>query len=585
MGVIYKAQDTRLGREVALKFLPAELAHDRQALARFEREARAASALNHPNICTVHDIDEYEGQPFIAMELLEGETLKQRLAVGEHLQGAPVRERRKGPPLQLAELLHLAVQIADGLDAAHSKGIVHRDIKPANIFLTTRGQAKILDFGVAKLTRPLSSLPPPEERGESEGRGEGATAKRAATRDGTLTQPGSPIGTAAYMSPEQARGEALDARTDIFSFGAVLYEMATGRQAFPGETSEAVQQAILTQPPESPRNVNPSLPSKLEEVILKALDKDRTLRYQSAADLRADLERLKRDSESARAVAPAPTVAALYERRPGGEAAAPDLVGGDRRPAAGTPPLQAPGLLQRSTQWFSRHVIATIVQRVEEEHRARVRWRILALVGIATTGLALLVGLNVAGLRDRLLSTVGERHGVPLPKIESIAVLPLENLSRDPEQEYFADGMTEELITNLGKISALRVISRTTAMHYKGTKKALPEIAKELNVDAVVEGTVLRSGDRVRVTANLLHAPTDRHLWAETYERDLRDVLALQGDVARDIAGEIKAVVTPDQQGRLAGARAVNPQAHEAYLKGRYFFDRVSKENLPRATE
>jgi len=290
MGVIYRAEDTRLGRMVALKFLPAELAQDRQALARFQREARAASALNHPNICTVYDIDEHAGRPFIAMELLEGETLKERLTVGA----------RHGVPLQINALLDLAFQIAAGLEAAHGKGIIHRDIKPANIFLTTQGQAKILDFGVAKLTRGTGIMP---VAGSEPEEGARATAGPTRTTDDTLTQPGSPIGTAAYMSPEQVRAEALDTRTDIFSFGAVLYEMATGRQAFAGGTSSEVQQAILTQPPVSPKSLHPDLPSKLEEIIHKALEKDRELRYQHASDMRAELQRLKRDTDSGRSAA------------------------------------------------------------------------------------------------------------------------------------------------------------------------------------------------------------------------------------------------------------------------------------------
>ena len=298
MGVIYKAEDTRLGRTVALKFLPAELAQDRQALARFQREARAASALNHPNICTVYDIDEHAGQPFIAMELLEGETLKDRLTVGAGLV------RGRGAPLQIDTLLDLAIQIAAGLEAAHGKGIIHRDIKPANIFLTTHGQAKILDFGVAKLTRRGGHL---ARRGMAGATGPALQETATLSIDlEHLTSPGSPIGTAAYMSPEQVRGEALDTRTDIFSFGAVLYEMATGRQAFPGETSSEVQQAILTQQPVSPKSLYPDLPPKLEEIINKALEKDRELRYQHASEMRAELQRLKRDTDSSRAVTAVP---------------------------------------------------------------------------------------------------------------------------------------------------------------------------------------------------------------------------------------------------------------------------------------
>ncbi len=515
MGVVYKAEDSRLGRAVALKFLPEEVSQDREALKRFQREARAASALNHANICTVHDVGEHEGHPFIVMECLQGQTLKQVISApaSSLAVGGPAPA---GPPLQLDTLLDLAIQIADALEAAHAKGIIHRDIKPANIFITERGQVKVLDFGLAKVVRA---------RQPTAG-GEVSTELQTAA--------GAVAGTVQYMSPEQALGQEVNNRTDLFSFGVVLYEMATGRIPFPGSTvSETIAQILHSQP-EAIARFNYDVPAELERIIRKCLEKEAENRYQSAKELLVDLRRVKRDTDSARG-----PVAAVYDRRP-------DSALAERR--------------------YSR------------------RW--LVGVGVAAiTAIGLVIGLNLGGLRERLMTAVGARHGVPLPKIESLAVLPLESLSRDPEQEYFAEGMTEELITKLATISALKVISRTSVMQYKGTKKPLPQIAKELNVDAVIEGSVLREGGQVRITAQLIQASTDQHLWAESYERDLRSVLALQSEVAQAIANEIKIKVTPQERTRLARAHPVNPEAYEAYLKGRYQWNKRTGEGMKRGLE
>ena len=479
MGVVYKAEDTKLGRFVALKFLSDSCLRDPHALERFKREARAASALNHPNICTVHGIDEHQGQPFIVVEYLEGQTFKDRLAV---------------KPFKMGELLNLTGQIADALDAAHQKGIIHCDIRPANLFVTNRGHAKVLDFGVAKLVPPVSE----------------------ATVTESLTESHAVVGTLSYMAPEQLRGEKVDARTDIYALGVVLYEMATGRRPFDASLPIALAGDIQHKAPPPPGRIKPDLPLKLEDIILKCLDKDPANRYQAAKEMEVDLRRL-----------------------------------GMPPPTQGVPPPE----------------------------RAKAPWLRAALwAGISALLLgAALVGLNVVSWRDGLFSRVHP------PQMRSLAVLPLENLSRDPDEEYFADSMTEAIITDLAKINALRVVSRTSVMRYKRTQKPLPEIAKELNVDAIVEGSVQRAGNRVRITAQLIHAATDQHLWAEAYERDLRDVLVLQDEVARNIAQQVRVKLTPEENIRLSSGRPVDPEAYQLYVKGRYFWAKRNQESFNRA--
>jgi serine/threonine protein kinase/tetratricopeptide (TPR) repeat protein len=500
MGEVYLAEDTRLGRKVAIKFPPHESVTDERAKKRFFREAQAAAKLDHPNICAIHEVAEQDGRIFIVMQYVEGETLAARIQ----------RE-----PLSLAESLDLAVQVADALSEAHSRGIIHRDIKPQNIMVTARGQVKVLDFGLAKVVKQ-------QEAFESE-----------AETESLLTTPGLIVGTVPYMSPEQVKGKSLDARTDIFSFGSVLYEMITGHRPFAAESTAEIISAILTSEPPPLVSYSTIVPDELQRITTQALAKDRERRYQSMRELALDLNSCRREYEANRAIAP------------------------------------------HNDRATKDKVVTTTTSDAKQR-------RFLSPRHILT-GIALLVMVAVLTLAYALFfrgATTAKQ-----PEIRSIAVLPLENLSGDPSQEYFADGMTEAIIGNLTQISALnRVISRTSVMRYKGSRsKSLPEIAAELKVDAVIEGAVHRSGGRVRVTVKLIPAATDSPVWSREYEQDLSDVLKLQGEVARAVAAEIRIQVTPEERARLAAARNINPQAHEAYLLGRYHFSKNNEQDWKQA--
>jgi serine/threonine-protein kinase len=470
MGVVYRAVDERLNRDVAIKVLPTGTLDTEPARQRFRREAHALSRLSHPRISTIHEFDSIDGRDFLVMEFVPGSTLADRLRQG---------------PLPIEEARRIAIQVVEALEEAHEQGIVHRDLKPGNVMITDKGWIKVLDFGLAKLVAVEGDLTAPMGL--------------------NLTESQTVVGTLPYMAPEQLLGQPVDPRTDLHAFGAMLYEMTTGVRPFVADTAAGVIDGILHRKPVSPRTLRAEIPPELESVILRCLEKGPDRRYQTAAELARDLD----------------------TREPGG------------------PPSR---------------------------DRQRRLGRVIGVGAIAAmAGLAAWKGPGLVGAL------------APAPRFEAVAVLPLENLSGDAAQDYFSEGMTDELTTQLARVGSLRVISRSSSAAARAQGGGTRDMARRLHVDAVVEGSVARSGDRVRISAKLIDAARDRYLWAQSYEREMTDVLALQGEVALAIARQIGARLSPEERKHLTSERPVRPEAFEAYLRGRYFWNRRTRSALEQA--
>jgi serine/threonine protein kinase/tetratricopeptide (TPR) repeat protein len=468
MGEVYRARDTKLDRDVALKVLPAEVASDPARLERFQREAKTVAGLSHPHIVTLHSVEHDAGVHFLTMELIEGEGLDHALSP----DGLP-----------LSRVFDIGIAIADALAFAHEKGIIHRDLKPANVMISRDGHVKVLDFGLAKLSDRFAS-------------------EMAATQVAPITSEGAVMGTVPYMSPEQLRGQAIDHRSDIFSLGVLLYEMATGRRPFGGATNTDVMTAILRDDPAPLTHIKPDLPDHMSRIVARCLEKEPAERYSSAKDLRNDLRELRKDVES--------------------------------------------GVNVASRAASARHSGAS---------PSRKRW----WIGVVTAAVAAAIAASMVVSRHDGAS----QNAAVTRSDKTIAVLPFVNMSAEPDQEYFSDGISEELLNLLSKVPDLRVAARTSSFSFKGENVEVPEIAKRLNVAYVLEGSVRKANDQVRITAQLIHAADGFHVWSETYDRKLDDIFAIQDEIAADVVKQLEIKLL----GGSLTTRKTDPEAYALYLQ------------------